>query len=106
MSTTSGAIITKEPAKFNTYIINTNARQLAVNPVTTNPFWTDYGWSLAQSGSYKTDWRDKWVNDFYPKYTDPLQSTPNQKTLTHQFIILNEIRFKENMLERVETFLS
>ena len=84
--TTVRSIINKEPAKFNTYIINTNTRQLAVNPVTTNPFFQDYGWSVAQSASYKTNWRDKWVNDLYPKYTDPLLSTSNQKTLTHQFI--------------------
>ena len=80
------SIISKEPATFNTYIINTNARQLAINPVTTNPFFVDYGWTPLQSSAYKTDWRDKWVNDIYPKYIDPLQSTGNQKLLTHQFI--------------------
>lgn len=86
MSTTTGAIINKEPAKFNTYIINTNARQLAINPVSTNPFFQDYGWTPLQSSSYKTNWRDKWVIDMYPKYTDLLLSTSNQKQLTHQFI--------------------
>jgi hypothetical protein len=60
---------------FNTWIRNTNARQLAINTATTNPYWQDYTWTLAQSNTYKTDWHDKWVNDLFPKWSDPLLKT-------------------------------
>jgi hypothetical protein len=82
----SDTIIPREIDKFNTYIINTNARQLATNAVTGNPYWTDYGWVVAQSNAYKTNWHDQWVNTVYPKYIDPQTSTGIVKQDTHDFI--------------------
>jgi hypothetical protein len=61
--------------QFNTWIRNTNTRQLAINPDTTNPFWQDYGWSIAQSNAYKTDWHDEWVLNLYPKWSNALLKT-------------------------------
>ncbi len=82
----SNTIIPREIEKFNTWIVNTNLRQLAVNGATSNPFWTDYGWTTAQSTAYTTDWRDEWVNNVFPAYSNPLTSTSGVKSDTHQFI--------------------
>jgi hypothetical protein len=60
---------------FNKWLRNTNVRQLATNTATTNPYWTDYGWTLAQSDAYTDDWYDVWVTDLYPKWSDKMTKT-------------------------------
>lgn len=80
------SIIPTEISKFNPYIVNTNMRQLAVNPDTTNPYWTDYGWTSAQSTAYKNDWTKKWVDEIFPLFSNPITSTSIVKADTHKFI--------------------
>ena len=89
-----GSIIPETIPLFNTWIRNTNTRQLDTNPDTTNPYWTDYGWTAAQSGTYKTDWHDKWVNDLYPKWSNPLTKTKEVNE--------NVVKFMKDFAEMVD----
>lgn len=74
-----GERVPKSFPLFDAWIRRTNTRQLATNPDTGNPYWTDYGWTLTESGFYTTEWHDKWVNNIYPKIIDPTTNTSPQK---------------------------
>jgi hypothetical protein len=82
----SDSIVPTTIPLFNDWIRNTNTRQLDTNPATANPYWQDYGWSLAQSTAYKTDWHDKWVNDLFPKWSNPLTKTKEVNQNVEKFM--------------------
>lgn len=94
--------IPREILLFNSYIANTNNRQLATNPVTTKKFWEDYGWTTIQSAAFKSDCHDEWVNNVYPLYSNPVTSTSIVKADTHNFI-KNFITFAntEKLLDKI-----
>jgi hypothetical protein len=44
--------ISREVNSFADYMDITDDRQLEVNPITTNPRWQDWGWTLTESGQW------------------------------------------------------
>jgi hypothetical protein len=78
-------IIPRTISEFDTYIRNTNKRQLAINTATGNPFWKDYNWTSAQSVAYK-DRHDKWVNEVYKAWSTAALRTDLAKKAVPQFI--------------------
>lgn len=69
---------------FNAYIINTDNRQLATNPTTSNPFWTDFGWTLAESNAWTAD-RTNFATNIYPPVADPTLAPPGALQTAHNF---------------------
>jgi hypothetical protein len=77
--------VPKQIANFNQYINSTDDRLQAVNPDTTNPYWTDYGLSAGE----QTEWHDQrvlWRDKLYKDYSDPLKSTSTVKKKVRDFI--------------------
>src|ERR1041385_4052666 len=69
---------------FNAYIINTDNRQLATNPITGNPYWTDFGWTNAESAAWTAD-RTNFVTNIYPPVADPKLAPPGTLKIAHDF---------------------
>jgi hypothetical protein len=79
-------VVNRNIELFNNQIRRMNTRQLATNTATTNPFWTDYNWSNAQSDAFTDDWHDEWVNTLYPDYLNPDKNHAAVKKSMHKFI--------------------
>jgi hypothetical protein len=102
---TNNTIIPETIHKFNDYIGNTNDRQVEVNPDTTNPYWTDYGWSSAQSTAFTDDWHDVWVDDLYPKWKNPLtKTTPVVKAVEKFMKDFKEWVKTEKLIDKIKSW--
>src|SRR5438094_8516237 len=85
---------------FNTYIRNTDVRLQAINPVTTQNYWKDYGLVIGDAN----DWHSReqaWVNTLFPAYSNPATSTSIAKADVQTF--MNNFReFANPLLDKIE----
>jgi hypothetical protein len=95
----AGQRVPSQIPKFNQYINQTDDRLQATNPVTSQPYWKDYGLSSAEQTTWHDD-RVLWRDTLYKDYSDPLKSTSAAKKKVRDFIPLFS-KFAKKPLDKI-----